>query len=70
MLKNLLWVTGQRSAAQATAQYMAEGNLVTYWIQLQAKYPALSQFAINIMTIPASSCDCERLFSELVDVRQ
>jgi hypothetical protein len=32
------------------------------------KYPHLAQFAIDIMTIPASSSDCERLFSELGDL--
>ena len=28
----------------------------------------MSQFAIDILPIPASSCDCERLFSELGDL--
>ena len=28
----------------------------------------MAQFAIDIMTIPASSSDCERLFSELGDL--
>jgi hypothetical protein len=32
------------------------------------KYPQLSRFAINILTIPASSYKCERLFSELGDL--
>ena len=32
------------------------------------KYPQLSRFAIDILTIPASSCECERLFSELGDL--
>ena len=35
---------------------------------MRSKYPCLSQFAIDILTIPASSCDCERLFSELGDL--
>jgi hypothetical protein len=35
---------------------------------MRSKYPYLSQFAIDILTIPASSCDCERLFSELGDL--
>jgi hypothetical protein len=46
-------------------QYLEEGNPVKYWIKLWQKYPNLAQFAIDIMTIPASSCDCERMFSEL-----
>ncbi|KAG9375608.1 hypothetical protein A1F94_013818 [Pyrenophora tritici-repentis] len=49
-------------------QYNADGNPVQYWIQLLPKYPHLAQFAIDIMTIPASSSDCERLFSELGDL--
>jgi hypothetical protein len=28
----------------------------------------LSRLAIDILTIPASSCECERLFSELSDL--
>jgi hypothetical protein len=44
------------------------GNPVQYWIQLRPKYPYLSQFAIDTLTVPASSCDCERLFSELGDL--
>jgi hypothetical protein len=35
---------------------------------MRLKYPCLSQFAIDMLTIPASSCDCERLFSELGDL--
>ncbi|XP_014550150.1 hypothetical protein COCVIDRAFT_116328, partial [Bipolaris victoriae FI3] len=44
-----------------------DGHPVLYWIQMHSKYPCLSQFAIDMLTIPASSCDCERLFSELGD---
>jgi hypothetical protein len=39
-----------------------------YWIQMRSKYLCLSRFAIDMLTIPASSCDCERLFSELGDL--
>ncbi|KNG46889.1 transposase-like protein [Stemphylium lycopersici] len=46
------------------------GNAVQYWIAMRSKYPCLSQFAIDILTIPASSCECERLFSELGDLLQ
>lgn len=49
-------------------QYLSDGNPVKYWVQLRSKYPCLSQFAIDILTVPASSCDCERLFSELGDL--
>jgi hypothetical protein len=39
-----------------------------YWIQMRLKYLCLSRFAIDMLTIPASSCDCERLFSKLGDL--
>ena len=46
------------------------GNPVRYWLTQRSKYPALSQLAIDIMTTPASSCECERLLSELGDLLQ
>ncbi|KAG9375815.1 Dimer-Tnp-hAT domain containing protein [Pyrenophora tritici-repentis] len=48
--------------------YHGDGNAVQYWIAMKPKYPQLSEFAIDILTIPASSCECERLFSELGDL--
>jgi hypothetical protein len=47
---------------------MEEGNPVKYWMKLEPKYPNLARLALDIMTIPASSCDCERMFSELGDL--
>lgn len=43
-------------------------NPVKYWVALRHKYPNLARFAIDLLTIPASSCDCERMFSELGDL--
>jgi hypothetical protein len=43
-------------------------NPIKYWIALQPKYPNLARFAIDILTIPASSCECERVFSEIGDL--
>jgi hypothetical protein len=43
-------------------------NLIAYWVELRPKYPTLARFAIDILTIPASSCECERMFSELGDL--
>ena len=37
-------------------------------MDLAPKYPNLSRLAIDTLTIPASSCECERLFSELGDL--
>ena len=39
-----------------------------YWLRLQPQYPHLAQLALDVLTIPASSCDCERMFSELGDL--
>ena len=36
-----------------------QGNPVRDWLSQRSKYPALSQLAIDIMTIPASNCECE-----------
>ena len=43
-------------------------NVIAYWVELRHKYPSLARFAIDILTIPASSCDCERVFSEVGDL--
>ena len=37
-------------------------------MSLRPKYPHLVRLAVDILTIPASSCECERLFSELGDL--
>ena len=41
---------------------------IRYWQLKQADYPALSKFAIDILSIPASAANCERTFSELGDM--
>ena len=43
-------------------------NPLRYWILQEHKYPLLSRFALDILSIPASSADCERTFSELGDL--
>jgi hypothetical protein len=45
-------------------QYTMDRNPVQCWIQLLPKYPHLVQFAIDIMTTPALSSDCELLFNK------
>lgn len=35
---------------------------------MRDRYPNLSKFAINMLSIPGSSYKCERLFSELGDL--
>jgi hypothetical protein len=52
--------------AWTTEQYEDEDSSpIQYWLQLSSKYPNLARFAVDILTIPASSCECERMFSEL-----
>ena len=41
---------------------------IGYWWQMQIEFPRLAQFAFNILTIPATSADCERGFSEAGDL--
>jgi hypothetical protein len=41
---------------------------IKYWLELRDRYPHLAQLAIDVMSVPASSCDCERMFSELSDL--
>ena len=49
-------------------QHKGRVTPVQYWIQLLPKYPSLASLAIDMLTIPASSCACERMFSELGDL--
>lgn len=49
-------------------QFDSGDSPVKYWIALRSKYPNLASFAIDMLTIPASSCECERVFSELGDL--
>jgi hypothetical protein len=52
-----------------TAQQHKEGlTAVQYWQQLKPKYPNLSQLALDVLTIPASSADCERVFTGTGDI--
>jgi hypothetical protein len=51
-----------------TEKQYNDGNVIRYWIDLAPKYTNLSRLAIDLLTIPASSCECERLFSELGDL--
>jgi hypothetical protein len=43
-------------------------NPIKYWVGLQDRYPNLSKLAIDMLSIPGLSCECERLFSELGDL--
>jgi hypothetical protein len=46
----------------------AQPVTIRYWTDLAPKHPHFSRLAIDTLTVPASSCECERLFSELGDL--
>ena len=35
---------------------------------MRDRYPNLARMALDLISIPASSCECERMFSELGDL--
>ena len=37
---------------------------IAYWLGLEEDYPHLSKLAIDVLSIPASSSYCKRVFSE------
>lgn len=41
---------------------------INYWLALRDRYLSLSMLAIDVLSIPASSCKCERMISELGDL--
>ena len=43
-------------------------NPIQYWLLHEKQFPTLARLALDIYSIPASSADCERTFSELGDL--
>jgi hypothetical protein len=43
-------------------------NPIKYWVSMRDCYPSLSKLALDVLSIPASSYECERQFSELGDL--
>jgi hypothetical protein len=58
----------KRSEPRAEKGSNHANNSIKYWVELRNRNPNLSKLALNILSIPASSCECERLFSELGDL--
>jgi len=54
--------------AWTSAQFEDYGNPIKYWVAMRPKYPQLAQLALDVLSIPSSSCECERLFSQLGDL--
>jgi hypothetical protein len=46
----------------------AANNPIKYWVGLRDRYSNLACMALDLISIPASSCECERMFSELGDL--
>jgi hypothetical protein len=47
---------------------LANKHPIKYWLGFRDQYPNLTKLAIDVLSIPASSCECERVFSELGDL--
>jgi hypothetical protein len=58
----------KRSEPRAEKGSNHANNPIKYWVELRDRYPNLSKLALDVLSIPASSCECERLFSELSDL--
>ncbi|KAI1569536.1 Dimer-Tnp-hAT domain containing protein [Pyrenophora tritici-repentis] len=58
----------KRSEPRAEKGSNYANNPIKYWVELRERYPNLSKLALDVLSIPASSCECERLFSELGDL--
>jgi hypothetical protein len=52
---------------QANEQPTDEGikDSIDYWISKRVEYPRLSRMALDVLTVPAMSAECERLFSSV-----
>ena len=53
-----VWITERPDTSD---QYVT--NPIAYWRTRRTKYPRLSQMALDTLTIPAMSAECEPLFS-------
>jgi hypothetical protein len=60
----------RRSEPRAEKGTEYANNPIKYWVTLRDRYPALSKLTLDVLSIPASSCECERMFSELGDLRE
>lgn len=58
----------RRSEPRAGKGTEYANNPIKYWVMMRDRYPSLSKLALDVLSIPASSCECERMFSELGDL--
>ncbi|KAI1522813.1 Dimer-Tnp-hAT domain containing protein, partial [Pyrenophora tritici-repentis] len=59
------WKRSEPAAKRGTEH---ADNPIKYWVSMRDCYPSLSKLALDVLSIPASSCECERLFSDLGDL--
>ncbi|KAI1559293.1 Dimer-Tnp-hAT domain containing protein, partial [Pyrenophora tritici-repentis] len=58
------WKRSEPAAERGTEH---ADNSIKYWASMRDCYPSLIKLALDVLSIPSSSCECERLFSELGD---
>jgi hypothetical protein len=56
------WKRSEPAAERGTEQ---ADNPIKYWVSIRDCYPSFSKLTFDVLSIPASSCECERLFSKL-----
>jgi hypothetical protein len=56
------WKRSEPAAERGTEH---ADNPIKYWVSMRDCYPSLSKLALDVLSIPVSSCECERLFIEL-----
>jgi hypothetical protein len=59
------WKRSEPAAKRGTEH---ADNPIKYWVSMRDCYPSFSKLALDVLSIPVSSCECERLFSELGDL--
>jgi hypothetical protein len=58
----------KRSESRVEKGSQHANNPIKYWVALRNYYPSLSKLALDVLSIPASSCECEHMFGELGDL--
>jgi hypothetical protein len=59
------WKRSELAAERGTEH---ADNPIKYWVSMRDCYPCLSKLALDVLSILALRCKCERLFSELGDL--
>ncbi|SCO88905.1 uncharacterized protein FRV6_13033 [Fusarium oxysporum] len=61
LLKRMNISAGWQASVSGSDKDVADP--VEYWVLKRSEYPRLSRMALDVMTVPAMSSECERLFS-------